>query len=175
MTADDHPSRALTPSERRALLQKIRESVQAQEVQEEAPYLQRIADQLAKWRMIHKFVHAAPFVTRELQTRAEQWREVVDYARDLRELEILEWVLVQINVAENLANGIRDMRPRKSGPCHPLLLEFVADKKRKALVVYKWSLAAEEQGGPTSSTQSSLTDRLLDIHSTDGVRGNENL
>lgn len=163
--------RLLAPSERKDLLGAIRDAVNAPE----APYVARMAAQLEKWRLIHKFVHAVPFVTREGQKRSRQWRDVIDYARDLHEPEVLDWVLLQVDVAENLENGVRDMRPRRSGPCHPLLLEFVANKKRKAHVVYKWALAAEADGGPTSSTQASLTDRLLDLHSTDGVRGNENL
>ncbi len=36
--------------------------------------------------------------------------------------------------------------PRKSGPCHCLLLEYVANRKRKALAVLRFAKASEEEG-----------------------------
>ncbi len=66
--------------------------------------------------------------------------------RALGEIELLDWALLQAEIAENLARGIRDMRPRKNGPCHCLLLEYVANRKRKALAVLRFAKASEEEG-----------------------------
>ncbi len=48
-------------------------------------------------------------------------------------------MLLQVEVTRNIERGVRDLRPRKIGPCHALLLEYVRDRKRKALAVHKWA------------------------------------
>jgi hypothetical protein len=105
----------------------------------------RCESQLRKWRLIHKYVHDVPFTTTARLTRAEQWREAANHIRDLRVTDLLDWTLLQAEVADNLARGVQDMRPRKNGPCHALVLEYVRDRKRKALAVYRWALAADEE------------------------------
>ena len=66
--------------------------------------------------------------------------------RALCETELIDWAIPQAEIADNLARGIRDMRPRKNGPCHCLLREYVANRKRKALAVLRFAKASEEEG-----------------------------
>ncbi len=100
--------------------------------------------QFRKWRLIQKYVHDTPFGTNARLARSDQWRQAVDYVRDIGEIELLDWVLQQVQIASHLERDIRDMRPRKNGPCHPLILEYVADRKRKAHAVLRWVRAARE-------------------------------
>jgi hypothetical protein len=99
-----------------------------------------------KWRLIHKYVHDHPFATRERPPRSEQWREAASRVRDLGEPELLDWTLLQAEIAGNLEHGIQDLRPRKNGPCHCLVLEYVANRKRKALAVLRFAQASDEEG-----------------------------
>ncbi|MEQ1712039.1 MAG: hypothetical protein ABL908_11640, partial [Hyphomicrobium sp.] len=71
---------------------------------------------------------------------------VIDRVRDLGESELLDWVLLQVDVARNLEKGVQDMRPRKNGPTFLVMLEYVANRKRKALAILKWVKAAEREG-----------------------------
>ncbi|MHA1152306.1 MAG: hypothetical protein ACTSQ7_06505 [Alphaproteobacteria bacterium] len=99
-----------------------------------------------KWRLIHKQVHQHPFTLPARLARAAQWRETANRIRDLGEIELLDWTLQQAEIAHNLERGIQDMRPRKDGPCHVLVLEYVANRKRKALAVLRFAKAGEEDG-----------------------------
>ncbi len=99
-----------------------------------------------KWRLIHKRVHGAPFPNSPRLKRSDQWRAALEPIRDIKEPEVLDWAIVQVEIASNLERGIPDMRPRKNGPCHPLVLEYVANRKRKALAVLHFTKASEEQG-----------------------------
>lgn len=99
-----------------------------------------------KWRVLHKSLHDNPFQVPETLSRQEQWRRVRDHIKKtLDEPDIIDWVIVQKDVAANLAAGIQDLRPRKNGPCYELLMEFVRDRKRKALAVLRW---CRGEGGP---------------------------
>lgn len=102
--------------------------------------------QFEKWRLIHKYIHQNPFATRARLPRSEQWREAANRIRDLGELELLDWALLQAEIAGNLERGIQDMRPRRKGPCYGLLLEYVANRKRKALAVLHFAKAGEDEG-----------------------------
>ena len=68
------------------------------------------------------------------------------------ERDITDWLLAQVHIAENLAAGIRDMRPRKNGPCYAVFMEFVRDRKRKYHVTHRWLLDAQAQGAPLTWT-----------------------
>ena len=98
-----------------------------------------------KWRILHKYVRHRPFHPDPAAARAEQWRAVGGWLdENLGDPEVAAWVGEQADIADNLARGIRDMRPRKDGPCHCLLLEYVGNRKRKANAVYRFALAAKE-------------------------------
>lgn len=98
------------------------------------------AFEVRKWRIIHKFIHANPFRVSDTLPRSEQWRRVLGHLKQsVDEAELTEWLLLQIDVAANIEAGIRDLRPRRSEPCFELVLEYVSNRKRKALAVLKWA------------------------------------
>lgn len=113
------------------------------------PYNERLRLEAEKWRLIHDCVRDAPFSTDERLTPSAQWRQAVDYARALHEIELLDWVLQQVEIAAHHEAGIRDLRPRGSGPCHPLLLRHVANRARKADLVLTWALESDDALHPT--------------------------
>lgn len=102
--------------------------------------------QLAVWRAIHLYLYATPYRDRQRPKRSDQWREVMPRIRDLGERELIDWVALQAEVASNREKGIPDMRPRKNGPTFLVLLEYVANRKRKALAIVKWMRAADAEG-----------------------------
>lgn len=112
----------------------------------DSAYLERVALRFEKWRRIHKFVHAHPFDVSRTALRSDQWREALTHVRDLDEIELIDWVLLQAEVADNLQKGIQDMRPRKNGPCHHVLMEYVANRKRHARAVLKFAEDGAENG-----------------------------
>jgi hypothetical protein len=64
----------------------------------------------------------------------------------LRDTELIDWLALQIEVAANLERGVQDMRPRDPGPTWAVALEYVANRKRKALAVLHWAQAASKEG-----------------------------
>ena len=167
------PGDKLMPSERRKLGSRIKQVLEQERDAETASYRNRIECQVQKWRLIHRYVHAHPFPTRTDIPRSEQWRSVVSFVRDIGDIEILDWVLLQIEVAANIERGVREMRPRKSGPCHEQLLAYCADRKRKALAVYKWDVATD--GGANTAISRTLTENILKMHEPVKSGGTENL
>jgi len=112
----------------------------------ESVYLASQELEFEKWRLIHKQVHQHPFAVSERLARSAQWREAANRIRDLGEMELLDWTLQQAEIAGNLERGIQDLRPRRNGPCHALVLEYVANRKRKALAVLRFAKAGEDGG-----------------------------
>ncbi len=109
-------------------------------------YHEQVEAQFQRWRLIHKYFHKNPFQVSETPPRAEQWGKVLDHIKKtVADPELVDWLIVQKEVAENIAAGIRDLRPRRSEPCYELLLGYVANRKRKALAVLHW---AKGQGSP---------------------------
>ncbi|MAF94837.1 MAG: hypothetical protein CMM60_03675 [Rhodospirillaceae bacterium] len=163
-----------SPANRQSQIDEIRRLIAVEQSPDfkNAPVLAQRELQLRKWRLIHKHLHSHPFPTKTRLSRGEQWRDAINYIRDLGEMEILDWMLLQAEVAYNIENGIHDLRPRKNGPCHDLLMEYVNNRKRKALAVYKWVVAASEGNTATDKT---LTPAILKLHSTKGTGGTENL
>lgn len=95
--------------------------------------------QYHKWCVIFDDLANHPFTVSQTMDRAEQWRRVRDHLKQtLDEPEMIDWVIEQIDVATNLAAGIHEMRPRKDGPCYVVLMEWVANRKHKAMVVLQW-------------------------------------
>jgi len=113
----------------------------------EAPYAAVVELQHRKWRLIHKHFHDSPFRVSESLPRAQQWRKVLDHVRaQVPEMELVDWLVQQVHVAENIAAGIRDLRPRKDGPVYDVFMEFAGNKKRKAVAVHHWEKAAKGSG-----------------------------
>ena len=99
-----------------------------------------------KWRLIQKYIHSTPPKTRHTISRSRQWGEAAAQIRHLGVIEVLDWALLQSQIARNLERGIQDMRPRKNGPCDDLLLEYVGDRKRKAHAILNFAIASETKG-----------------------------
>lgn len=139
----------LTPSELRDLVGETRAAVERERQCRSEPHtldVERHALHLAKWRAIHIFLHKTPYRDRPGIKRSQQWSAVVDRVRDIGETDLIDWVLLQVDVARNLEKGVQDMRPRKNGPTFLVMLEYVANRKRKALAILKWVKAAERDG-----------------------------
>ncbi len=164
------PVRALN---RRQIL-KIRELLDTEhDVESRGKPLERAEFRFHKWQFIHKTIHDHPFSVRMNQPRAEQWREALNIIRDIGEMELIDWVLLQVEVAQNLSNGIQDMRPRKGGQCHPLLLEYTGNRKRHALAVLHFAREGEKEGLYTvNSNWHSRTEHILKNKTGCQGRGN---
>ena len=103
--------------------------------------------ELERWRLVEQLIGASPFATRTTLPRSRQWRDATERLRDAAPCpELLDWLLLQAEVARNLERGVRDLRPRKDGPCHMLALQHAMSRRRKAEVVLGWAEAALEQG-----------------------------
>ncbi len=130
-------ARAVKPEEVRKILEE--EARISSDAEEQAAF------QVRKWRIIHKFIHANPFRVSDTLPRSDQWRRVLGHLKHtVGEAELSEWLIVQVDVAANIEAGIRDLRPRRSEPCFDLVLEYVSNRKRKALAVLKWARAAQD-------------------------------
>jgi hypothetical protein len=147
-------------------IRNILDRLAALEGDEEA-YLARQELEFEKWRLIHKQVHQHPFTLPSRLSRSAQWREAANRIRDLGEIELLDWTLQQAEIADHLAHGIQDLRPRKNGPCHALVLEYAANRKRKALAVLHFAKAGEDDG--LYKVNSAFHARTRDILSGDAA------
>ncbi len=99
-----------------------------------------------KWRLIHEWTRHHPFRDDPRARRSEQWRAALTRLGELRDGELIDWLALQIEVATHLENGIQDLRPRDPGPTWLVTLEYVGNRKRKALAVLHWAEAAEKEG-----------------------------
>ncbi len=100
-----------------------------------------------KWRLLHGWARRHPYRDRERAKRSEVWREALERFRSLRDCELIDWLALQIEVAANLEKGVADMRPRDPGPTWLVTLEYVSNRKRKALAVLHWAQAARQEAG----------------------------
>ena len=95
--------------------------------------------EVERWRLVAALVAARPFATPDYLPRSEQWRRATAVLRDAAPCPaLLDWLLLQVEVAANLEKGVRDMRPRRDGPCHGLALAYARQRLRKAEVVQAW-------------------------------------
>lgn len=125
-----------------------------------------------KWRGLHEWTRRHPYRDRILVRRPEQWREALEKFRSLRDRELIDWLALQIEVATNLDNSVQDMRPRDPGPTWVVTLQYIANRKRKALAVLHWAEAAERDGCFTvDSDCHAQSARILGREPTDFERG----
>ena len=89
-------------------------------------------------RAVHRYVHAQPYHDDLDKARSSQWQVVLARFSSLGDHELTEWLALQVEVATNIERGLPDHRPRKDGPTFLILLEFVANQKRKALAILHW-------------------------------------
>ncbi len=131
----------------REKLARVNEIVALQEGGAPVSYIDNARLEVEKWRLIVELLEMHPFPTREILKRSEQWREAFARVRDIRDREFCDWILLQIEVAANIERGVREMRPRKPGPCHPQLVEYARQRLRKAEKILQFAEAGEREGG----------------------------
>ncbi len=145
----------------REALRQIRDICARQEG-EEIPYAENCRLEVEKWRFVHELLAAHPFPTRQRLARSEQWREAFARVRDIAEDELHSWLLLQIEVAANIERGVREMRPRKAGPCHPQIVEFARQRLAKAEKILSFATEGEREGG-VNAVDGDWHERTLNI------------
>lgn len=101
--------------------------------------------QVRKWEAVRTFLESHPFEVSAALARADQWRRVARHLREiLDEPEVVAYALVQAEIADHMAQGIQDLRPRGDGPCHTVLMRWIKGREYKARAVLAWIIAAEE-------------------------------
>ncbi len=131
----------------REKLARINTIVEMQEAGESVSYVDNARREVEKWQLIVDLLEAHPFPTRERLKRSDQWREAHALVRDIRDREFNDWILLQVEVAANIERGVREMRPRKPGPCHPQILDYARQRLRKAEKILHFAEAGEREGG----------------------------
>lgn len=172
--------RRLSPSELAALTETVRKVVRHEQcviAQTSGADSARYQAQLETWRAIQRYMHSTPFRDRAGLRRSDQWRSVLNRVRGLEQVELIDWVALQVEVAGNREKGIPDMRPRKNGHAFLVMLEYVGNRKRKALALLKWALEAEREGFITSGTGGPISERLAEHFkaAADSNPGNQRL
>jgi hypothetical protein len=108
---------------------------------------ERCALQVEKWVLICDLLALAPFATRSSISRSMQWREAARRLRDsIPPGELIEWALLQADIAHNHERGVRDPRPQLAGPCHKLLLDHAGMRRDQVRAALGSARAARESG-----------------------------
>ncbi len=131
----------------REMLQRINEIVDLQESGTALSHVDSARLEVEKWRLILELLEAHPFPTRETLRRSDQWRDAFARVREIRDREFCDWILLQVEVAANIERGVREMRPRKPGPCHPQLVEYARQRLQKAEKILRFAEEGEKSGG----------------------------
>ncbi|KAB2850329.1 MAG: hypothetical protein F9K44_05240 [Hyphomicrobiaceae bacterium] len=158
-------ARPMPPSETRRLAQEIGEAILRRDRlrTDEAKDRDLAEAELRLASLLHRYVHRHGYRDKERVERSAQWQGALARFRSVADRALIDWLLVQIDVACNLAHGIPDLRPRKDGPTWLVLLEHVANRKRKAKAVLDWLIAADKSGGATA-TDKTLPEALREMH-----------
>lgn len=107
---------------------------------------QRLALAFDTWRAVHMLVHRSPHRDDPALARSRQWDRVRLLYEGVGQPELDAWIGLQVEVARNRERGLPDHRPRRDGPTFLVLLEHVANRKRKAHALLRWAIAAEAGG-----------------------------
>jgi hypothetical protein len=158
-------ARPVPPSETRRLAQEIAEAIERRDriKAEEAKDRELAEAEFHLAALLHRYVHRHCYRDKERDDRSAQWQGSLARLRPVADAALVDWLLIQIEVARNLASGIQDLRPRKDGPTWLVLLEHVANRKRKAKAVLNWLIAADKSGGATA-TDKTLPEALREMH-----------
>jgi hypothetical protein len=143
------PTRPLSPSRRARRLAAIHAALDAETALRERPGIPGLdfyRASLAKWRLARRWLRDDPYRDRAAAPRSTQWREALGRLRPARDPELIEWLVLQAEVARNLERGIQDMRPRKGGPTWLVVCEYLANRERKAIALLRWAEAAAAEG-----------------------------
>ena len=110
-------------------------------------YVEYCALEVERWTLVVTLLERQPFATTSHLPRSDQWRRAAARLREAAPCPaLLDWMLVQVEVAVNLERRIRDLRPRKHGPCHTLAVAYAVQNRRKAEVVLAWAESATVAG-----------------------------
>jgi hypothetical protein len=144
-------ARIFTRAEAATQLAELHEAVRREEEFQDDPRAAEIETRQAsfeKWRLIDRWTRDRPYRDRARARRSDLWREALERFRPLRDCELIDWLALQVEVAANIEKGAADTRPRDPSPTWLATLDYVANRKRKALAVLHWARAAEEDGAP---------------------------
>ena len=119
-----------------------------------APTKSKPGASLEKWRLLHRWTRRHAYRDRARAKRSDVWREALERFRPLQDCELIDWLALQVEVAANIENGAPDMRPRDPGPTWLATLDYVSNRKRKALAVLHWAQAAREDEGSDADRES---------------------
>lgn len=119
---------------------------------------------LRKWQAVHRYIRAAPYRDDADAPRSRHWQGAMEIARALGDLDLIEWVMDQIDLA--LAAGRRGSEYGAEGgaaPTYLVLLKSVANRRRKARAALRWLETAREKGWITCDS-TTLGANLLLLH-----------
>lgn len=101
--------------------------------------------EVERWSVVAELIRRRPFASPPYLPRSAQWRRAVALLREAAPCPaLLDWLLLQVEVAANVERGVRDLRPRRDGPCHALALAFAEQRLRKAVAVLAWAETAAQ-------------------------------
>lgn len=119
---------------------------------------------LRKWQAVHRYIRCAPYRDDPAAPRSRHWQGALALARALGDLDLIEWVVDQTDLA--LASGRRGLEKETeegAAPTYLVLLKSVANHRRKARVALKWLETAREKGWATCDS-TTLGANLLRLH-----------
>lgn len=121
-----------------------------------------------RWQAIHRFVRAVPYRDDLRQARPRQWQGAMSIAREIGDLDLLEWVVGQVDKAHLEASrgkaAASSVGVSEAEPTYLVFLKAVANKKRKARAALQWAQNAKEKGWITC-TSGTLGENLIALHS----------
>ncbi len=143
-------ARPFTRSEAAAFFAGLRDAIRLEAELRDRPHADEIETSRAsfeKWRLLQLWTRHHLYRDRTRAKRSDVWREALARFRPLRDCELIDWLVLQIEVAANIENGVQDMRPRDPAPTWLVTLEYVSNRKRKALAVLHWAEVARKDEG----------------------------
>lgn len=155
-----------SPSRARELLAEAKEAVAADMSSSLALVddLTRAEAEHRKWQAIHRYVQAIPYRDREGVPRSRQWQQAMTAARDIGDLDLIEWVHLKINTALSLEHSGRNTAAaHRAGATYLVFLNTVAGRKRRARASLSWAQEAKDQGWITCTSET-LGENLKALH-----------
>lgn len=150
-----------------AQIHRLEFAIREPDDSEESHLVQRRL-QYDKWRLMHEYVRLRPFHVSPYLPRSQQWQDALNKVRELRDRELIDWLLVQADVARHKEQGIQDVRPPAKGTCHQALLAYLRIMEHKASVVLQWEEGAQVHGcyrvnGTFHARTREILDRCKDL------------
>lgn len=127
--------------------------------------LSSAAAQHRKWQAIHRYVRAVPYEDEGGVPRSSQWKTALTIAREIGDLDLIEWVFGRIDGerAEAARSAKLHLTAPDLEPTYIVFLKAVANRKRKARAALQWAQSAREMGWITCDS-STLGSNLIALH-----------